>query len=189
MNNIKKILIYPLAFVLFFGLTSNTCDSLDDIAPDIEIPIDNVVVFNLEVTEEALAQSSSFRVTEIIDPSSPELEKYKDQIEDFKLRDVELEVVDLLSGESEGQLEGMEIGLDFDRDGNAEAVYIFTNIEDFDSRTLSLSDFDRGERVESAFRDAIENGQSIDLVVDARVGGPLHYQITATISGTTLVSP
>jgi hypothetical protein len=94
MNNIKKLLVYPLAFVLFFGLSANAClDAVEDLT--IDVPTDFEETFEISITEEG-----EFSVSKDMDMTSDEVQEYRDRLENYTVEDIKFEVTDNLEGGS-----------------------------------------------------------------------------------------
>lgn len=218
MKNIKKLLIYPLAFVLFFGLTANEClDSLgEDILPNIDIPIENNKTVTLKFSQEevdAFEENGTIVYVEL-DLNDPQLDEYRDQIESAKLSQITFTLRDLLEGGS-ARVQGnvaivFDPTSDFDENMPLAFTYskgyvLFQNFEDisvFDGEVYTGSDFVYSyptldsfpepatvEEFEKSFIEALENETEIGIIYSVVVDGPVHYEIDAVIETIATVNP
>jgi hypothetical protein len=176
MKNIKKLLIYPLAFVVFFGLTANTClDSLEENLT-VDVSMDFVNTFTLQLEE------GVFRDTTDFDVNSPEFQEYKDRIENFSADSLQFKVTDNLSGGSANV-----------NDNNMKFLFSNRNIDfPFANGNLKtrlepvkLRHIEGFAEVFESFviNDAANNDPTIQMIVSGDAQGPVDYTIELTMWG------
>lgn len=178
MNNIKKLLIYPLAFVLFFGLTANEClDAVEDIA--IDVPTEIVETFTIQVPEAGV-----FTYPHEIDLNSPEVQEYRDKIESFEVSSISFDATDNIStGSSICGYINMDFGVQ-----NLPFGSMYLE-EAFESITLNMINQVKGyieTRVVNP-ADASDGMINMELSGEA-VDGPIDVTVTMTIKGTLKAS-
>lgn len=174
MKNIKKVLVYPLAFVLFFGLTANEClDAVEDLTVD--VPTTIVENFELVIPEEG-----PFEQVDVLDLSSPEVQEYRERIENFTINDIKFEVVDNLS---DGSAETSRFTFGVKIDGNEiilvsdEAADIAESLEEISPDSLD----DTKAGMEGLLKTA--DDPKVDFFLAGNAQGPIDYSITVTIDG------
>lgn len=174
MNNIKKLLLYPLAFVIFIGLASNACeDAVENLAIDVPTTFDET--FTVTVTE-----SGQYIIPEQIDMNSPEVQKYRDRIENFTVNEVSFSVVDNLEG---GSAESNDTGVAFrTAERRIEFALGYVNLKQR-LEGLSLADL---EGLKKLLEEYVIDGASdgiIDINFLGDAQGPIDYTVTVTIDG------
>jgi len=174
MNNIKKLFIYPLAFVLFFGLTANTClDAVENLTVDVPTTFEET--FTISVTE-----SGEYDIVKEIDMNSPEIEEYRDRLENFTVNDVSFSVVDNAGA---GSANSNNTEVIFSTAGG-KTIFSFGNVNlEQILQGLSLDSLEGlKELLEEYVLDKASDGKvDINFVGDAQ--GPIDYTVTITIDG------
>lgn len=179
MKNIKKLLIYPLAFVLFFGLSANECfDAIENIA--IDVPTEIVETFTIQVPEAGV-----FTYPHEIDLNSPEVQEYRDKIESFEVSSISFDATDNIPTGS--SICGY-INMDFGGVQNLPFGSLYLE-EAFESITLNMlntvKDYIEATVVKPA--DASDGMVNLELTGEA-VDGPIDVTVTMTIKGTLKAS-
>jgi len=178
MNNIKKLFIYPLAFVLFFGLTANTClDAVENLT--IDVPTDFVETFEISITE-----SGEFSVSKDMDMTSDEVQEYRDKIENYTVEDIKFVVTDNLEG---GSALSDNAVLSFIY-ANDPLRLIFQNNENIKTRLegTTLADLEGlKQMVEQIVLDRNADVADPTIVVEFKgdAQGPIDYTVEVTIFG------
>lgn len=178
MKNIKKLLIYPLAFVLFFGLTANEClDAVEDIA--IDVPTEIVETFTIQVPEAGV-----FTYPHEIDLNSPEVQEYRDKIESFEVSSISFDATDNIpAGSSICGYVNMDFGVQ-----NLPFGSMYLE-EAFESITLNMVDVLKRHVEDKVVNpaDASDGMVNLELTGEA-VDGPIDITVTMTINGTLKAS-
>ena len=189
MVNIKKLLIYPLTFVLFLGLSSNACDSPEDLVSIIKIPFDNVVEIEVVVSEEDLAanEGGTFTIVETINLGNDlVLDVYQDIIEDATLEEVVFSIEDRLpAGSADAQFTFV---IDFGEGaGGWDYNYILTSMNDLDGLVLTASDFSGAGDLEEDFKAALLAKEPMLVGLEGIPSGVMDYKVIAIVKTTTKV--
>jgi len=178
MNTIKKLLIYPLALVLFFGLTANEClDGVEDLAT-IEVPTDIDETFEVKSDE-----TGSFSRTETIELLTPELEEYSDRISDFTAESLSVTVTDNIEGGSANTVGS----LTFEFDGTSQEIPFDAQNEFIP--TLEGLNLGNVSGLKAYLESVLESGaagiddEEVNVIFDAESEGSFDYTVRIVISG------
>lgn len=174
-NNIKRLLVYPLALVLFFGLTANEClDAVENLTVDVPTTIEES--FELKVDE-----AGDFEFIDKLDLNSPEVEEYRERIQNFNVTDVNFTVVDNIQSGS-ASINSFDVrmiadGRNFNMFLNGDSESLIRTFEEVTAEDL--------ERLKDHFGSLINDVEdpNVDFVATGTASGPAHYTITMTIDG------
>lgn len=178
MNNIKKLFIYPLAFVLFFGLSANAClDAVENLSVD--VPADFVETFEITISE-----TGSYLIEKKLDMTSDEVQEYRDKIKSYTVEDIKFEVTDNIaagSGNSSNSLMTIMYG-------NATAKVSFANRPNIKTglESLTLNQLEGfKDFIESYVVDRNTDTSNSDIVLqyEGVAEAPIDYTVVVTISG------
>ncbi|HET8860627.1 hypothetical protein [Marivirga sp.] len=180
MKNIKKLLVYPLAFVLFFGLTANEClDAVENIAVD--VPTEFEETFTIQVPEAGV-----YTYPHEIDLNSPEVQEYRDRLESFEVSAISFEVTDNIAT---GSSLSKDTKMVFSQARTLPFPGTIELKEKLESLTLNglevLKEYLEDTVVKPA--DASNGMINLELVGEA-VDGPIDITVTMTINGTLKAS-
>lgn len=186
MNNIKKLLIYPLSLIVFFGLTANTCDELGEKVA-LEVPFDmNEISFPVTASEAVFEQE----VRQEVDLSKvDEIEKNKKQIEEATAQSITLGVTDNLAQGSAAATGHLDFTF---ADGKKHSTYILfkeTDLKNLDGKTYTIDELDPSGDLKDSFSKAIKEGEKITYNYLYTTSGAVDYTVTATLSATLKVTP
>lgn len=177
MKNIKKLLVYPLAFVLFFGLSANECfDGVEDLA-NIEVPTE--IDKSVEIVSD---ETGNFSRTEIIELLSPEIQEYSDRISDFTAESLSITVTDNIAGGSD--ITSGSLIFEF---GTQTRSVTFNSQNEIKQvlESQTLSDI---EGLEQYLKLVLTSGagggeEELGLNIDAQSEGSFDYTVRILISG------
>jgi len=187
MNNIKKLLLYPLALVVFFGFTANTC--LDSLGEELDITVPfklDDTSFKVEASEAVTKEESK-----MIDLSEVDkIEEYKDRIKDAKAKSISISVTDNLQNDAvaEGDFKILYDGISFPL---PEILGEGNNIMNYDGKTFTIEEIDPDGDLEGYLQTALLNGGQVIFIYDYETTGPVDYtvdiiidaELTASASG------
>jgi hypothetical protein len=186
MKNIKKLLIYPFSFVVFFGLTANTClDSVENLTVDVPTTIED----SFEIVVE---QEGEFFITKEIDLNNPDIKEYEDRIKAFEVSEMVFDATDNLP-EGSGGFENTTFDFFIDTGSDREQTKIQFNgpdvgakFESFSTQTVLVY----AGYIEQYITDRAKTGTGVVRIeIAGYATGPINETINMTIDGVLKASP
>lgn len=178
MNTFKNLLIYSVSLVFLFSLTAISCDETEDLL-DIDIPTTIDESFVITTTE---AKDTTF--TETVNPTSEEIEEYKDRVKSISAEKLTIYVSD---NGSNGNTGSGELILDFGP-GQRFPLKSVSDINDLDELEIDLTTSNL-EDLQSAIIAELEAGNTFDVNFALSSDGAIDYTIRIVIEGVITASP
>ena len=170
---IKKLSIYSLAFVAFFGLSSNACENAEDLL-DIDVPTTIKKSFVITTNE---AEEKSF--TQTVNPADEDIEEYRERVKSISADRLLVSVTDNGSDGNTGSGE-----LTIIAGGSSFSVGQVEDINQLDGLEIQLT----GD-LKDAITSSLENFQEFDVEFLVSSDGAINYNVDVTIEGLLTASP
>ncbi|SMG29625.1 hypothetical protein SAMN05661096_01880 [Marivirga sericea] len=191
MKNIKKVLVYPLAFVLFFGLTANEClDSFEDVA--IDVAIEEVKIIPVKVTQQMYdslfelqgRENVLFQLLGEFTASEETIDEYGDRVQELNVTELRIKAVNVTERPQVGTLVwmyGQSTPGSIDSPLGGSPI----NFEDLEAaeQKVNIS----AEDIQD-LQSAILKKEKIEYVIQSDFSGPAIFDLELTIVGTLKVT-